>query len=152
MTRPTFEERLSDPLSHFPYKHDDALRAVGNDSAARAEVDTTAAYVAAQAAWFGNPSAESRAAERDAAAALQEARGKRRAVRDAAAVLAQLEAVLNAAEHDEAVSDEEFEQMSQILGPRIEQARQAHEEAAGHLEVYLASRDDPSAAADTQEG
>jgi hypothetical protein len=85
VTRPTFEERLNDPLSHFPYKHNDALRAVGDDPAARAEVDATAAYVAAQAAYFGAPSDESRAAERAAARDLVAARQARREARELAA-------------------------------------------------------------------
>lgn len=153
MTRPTFEERLADPASHFPYKHDDALRAVGDDPAAVAEVNSTAAYVAAQQAYFEDPSDETRAAERAAANALRDIRQARRNVRDTAAAVSQLEQVLAAAEFDELVSDEDFEEMSRTLSPRLEQARQAHEEAQGHLEVLLSgSSDEPSAAADTQEG
>jgi len=80
--RPTFAERLEDPLSHFPYKHDEALTAVGDDPAARAEVDATAAYVAAQEAYLRDPSEETRADEREAAQALQDVRRERRQARE----------------------------------------------------------------------
>ena len=80
--RPTFAERLEDPLSHFPYKHDEALAAAGSDPAAVAEVDATAAYVAAQEAYLRDPSEETRAAEREAAQALQDVRRERRQARE----------------------------------------------------------------------
>lgn len=105
--RPTFEERLSDPLSHFPYKHDEAsegaareemrrgLEAGHTDEAiedsvnlAQAEIDATAAYVEAQETYFRDPTPENRQAEREAAAELQEARRKRREAREDEALAA----------------------------------------------------------------
>lgn len=83
--RPTFEERIADPLSHFPYKHERARSAVGGDAAAEYEVDATAAYVEAQEEYLRNPSTETRAAERAAAVTLQEARRARRKAREQAA-------------------------------------------------------------------
>lgn len=99
--RPTFEERLADPLSHFPYKHDDAREGAAREEMRRGleaghtdemiedsinlahdEVDATAAYVEAQEAYFRDPTPERRQAEREAAAELQEARRKRREVRE----------------------------------------------------------------------
>lgn len=103
--RPTFEERLTDPASHFPYKLDDAVRgaerAVRREVAtlelydaaviselsdrllelAMAEVEANDAYVAAQRDYLAAPSQESRAVERQAADALTAARATRREIR-----------------------------------------------------------------------
>lgn len=83
--RPTGEERIADPLSHFPYKYNRAMAAAGGDLDAEAEVDATAAYVEAQEAYLRTPSEETRAAERAAAQALQAARRARREAREALA-------------------------------------------------------------------
>jgi hypothetical protein len=96
--RPTFEDRLSDPLSHFPYKHSKALEHAQGDPAHEAEVDATAAYVAAQQAYFENPSDESRADERQAAQALQDVRADRRLLRVGATLVEQAQAEIEAAE------------------------------------------------------
>lgn len=104
--RPTFAERLTDPLSHFPYKLDEAHAGAArtvrrqvnalelHDSRveesitatlleyAAAEVDATAAYVAAQEAYLRDPSDETRRAEREAANALTAERRSRREARD----------------------------------------------------------------------
>lgn len=101
--RPTGEERIADPLSHFPYKQDEAhagavrelrrqvrMLELPDEQAEQAlfdallpfaadQVDATAAYVAAQEAYFREPSGDTRAAERAAADQLTEAR---RAYRD----------------------------------------------------------------------
>jgi hypothetical protein len=86
-SRPTFEERLNDPLSHFPYKRDEAHTGAARDVRrfvrslelddeteqslieallpfAAGQVDATAAYVAAQQAYLRDPSDETRAEER----------------------------------------------------------------------------------------
>lgn len=99
--RPSFAERLADPLSHFPYKHSEArtgaarvelMRGLDRDAtdeeiaastrAAHAEVDATAAYVEAQEAYLREPTEETRAAEREAAVVLQQARRARRDARE----------------------------------------------------------------------
>lgn len=103
--RPTFAERLADPLSHFPYKVDDARAAAARTARREAvsaelaspeieaqlqealqafaddEVDATAAYVAAQEAYLRAPSDETRADERAAADTLAIARAARREAR-----------------------------------------------------------------------
>lgn len=80
--RPTFADRLADPLSHFPYKLDEALAAVGFGSDAEAEVYATEAYVAAQETYLREPTAGNRAAERAAADELQAVRRMRREARE----------------------------------------------------------------------
>jgi hypothetical protein len=104
--RPTFEERLADPLGHFPYKLDEAHAGVEREvrrqvnalelhdaqvqdslttalvDLAAGVVDATAAYVAAQEAYLRGPSDETRRAEREAANALTVERRDRRAARD----------------------------------------------------------------------
>ena len=132
--RPTFADRLADPLSHFPYKETKARRAAGDDDAAQAEVGATAAYVAAQQALFEDPTPERRADERAAADELQRWRRLRRTERDALALVAALEQALAAAEEDDEVPDEAFEAMQ----ANLERAQAAAEEAAGQLAVALA--------------
>jgi hypothetical protein len=103
--RPTFAERLEDPLSHFPYKRAAAqrgytrevLRTVINlglqdieveeqlsqqlQEYATAEVEATAAYVAAQETYLREPTPDNRAAERAAADAVVAARCETRLAR-----------------------------------------------------------------------
>jgi len=79
--RPTAEERIADPLSHFPYRHAAARRAVTSE-AEEAIVDATAVYVAAQEAWLREPSAESKAAHREAADIVVTTRQAHRAERE----------------------------------------------------------------------
>jgi hypothetical protein len=115
--RPSFEDRLTDPASHFPYKHDAALRAAGGDPAAEAEVDATAAYVKAQEDYLRNPGEETRADERAAAKALQDVRADRRFLRGAPALVQALSAEVDRLEElaDRAESgDEESADLDEV--------------------------------------
>lgn len=125
--RPTFEERLTDPLSHFPYKEDAARRAAGEDAAAHAEIDATASYVKAQEDFLRDPSEETRADERQAAQRLADVRRDRRIVRSAPAAVQALEAQLQQAE-----SDQDGERLD-ALEKALQQAIQDAQDAAARL-------------------
>jgi hypothetical protein len=138
--RPTFEERLNDPLSHFPYKHDVALRAVDGDEAATVEVDATAAYIKAQEDYLSNPTEETREDERAAARALQTVRQARRVLRETPALMQALEKL---AEEAEAAQDAE---LLDRYEQQLEQAIQAAQDAAAQLGLH------PAITHDEQEG
>ena len=121
--RPSFADRLADPLSHFPYKRDKALQAAGDDPAHVAEVEATDAYVAAQRAYFEHPTEETRADERQAAQALQDVRRDRRTLRDAPALIAAIEAQIQAA--DTAEDGPALEAAEALLEQTIERVRAA---------------------------